>query len=152
MRARPCSRCLWAAALSEESLALRTAIGDTWGRATALHQLGTIAAEQGEHGRAIALYEESLSLRRKLGDRYGIAVCLEGLVGVAVAQDYAERAARLCGTAAALRPRIGAPVSPPERARYDRHVSAARAALGDAGRRRFSTRPARSARSSASSR
>ena len=68
-------------------MALRTAIGDKWGCATALHKLGTIAAEQGEHGRAIALYEESLSLRRKLGDRHGIAVCLEGLVGVAVAQD-----------------------------------------------------------------
>ena len=58
---------------------------------------------------------------------------LEGLAGVAVAQDQAERAARLCGTAAALRTLIGAPVSPPERARSDRHVSAARAALGDAG-------------------
>jgi predicted ATPase len=119
-------------ALLEESLALQREIGIKWGMATALNRLGAVAHAQGDDGRATALYEESLTLCRELGDQHGLAECLEGLAGMAVAQRQLERAAQLLGAAAALRDAIGAPLSPSECARYDRHVSAVRAGLGEA--------------------
>ena len=121
-----------ATALYEESLGLWTAIGFKWGMALALSRMGTVAHAQGDAGRATALYEESLALRRELGDKHGLAECLEGLAGVAVAQQQLEHAARLLGAAAALREATGAPLSPRERVRYDRTVSAVRAGLDEA--------------------
>lgn len=120
-----------AIALYEESLGLWTSIGFKWGMATTLHRLGTVAHAQSDDGRATALYEESLALRRELGNKHGLAECLEGLAGVAVAQQHLERAAQLLGAAAALRKAIGAPLSPRERVRYDRDMSAVRAGLGE---------------------
>ena len=121
-----------ARAFLEESLALQRDIGIKWGMATALNRLGMVAHTQGDDGRATVLYEESLTLCRELGDKHGLAECLEGLAGVAVAQQQLERAARLLGAAAALREATGAPLSPCERVRYDRDVSAVRAGLGEA--------------------
>jgi len=121
-----------ALALCEESLGLLRDIGAKWETATTLNRLGTVAHAQGDTGRATALYEESLALRRELGDKHGLAECLESLAGMAVAQQQLERAARLLGAAAALREAIGAPLSPGERVRYDRDVSAVRAGLGEA--------------------
>jgi len=120
-----------ATALHEESLGLWMAIGFKWGMALALSRLGTVAHAQGDAGRATALYEESLALRQELGDKHGLAECLEGLAGVAVAQQHLERAARLLGAAESLREGTGAPLSPRERARYDRDMSAVRAGLGE---------------------
>ena len=91
-----------------------------------------MAHAQGDDGRATALYEESLALCRELGDKHGLAECLEGLAGVAVAQQQLERAARLLGAAETLREATGAPLSPGERVRYDRDMSAVRAGLGEA--------------------
>src|SRR5262249_31655310 len=86
---------------------------------------------QGDDKRATAFYGESLALRWELGDKHGLAECLEGLAGVAVAQQHLERAARLLGAAEPLREATGAPLSPRERVRYDRDVSAVRAGLDD---------------------
>jgi predicted ATPase/class 3 adenylate cyclase len=121
-----------AQALLEESLALQRDIGIKWGRATALNRLGMVAHTQGDDGRATARYEESLTLCRELGDKHGLAECLEGLAGVAVAQQQPERAARLLSAAEALRQAISAPLSPRERVRYERDMSAVRTGLGEA--------------------
>jgi hypothetical protein len=91
-----------------------------------------VAHTQGDDDRATALYKESLTLYRELGNKHGLAECLEGLAGVAVAQWQLERAARLLGAAETLREVTGAPLSPGERARYDRDVSAGRVGLGEA--------------------
>ena len=121
-----------ATALYEESLGLCTAIGFKWDTALAFCRLGTVVHAQGDDARATALYEESLALYRELGNKHGLAECLEGLAGVAVAQRQLERAARLLGAAETLRQATGAPLSPGERARYDRDMSAVRAGLGEA--------------------
>lgn len=118
--------------LYEESLVLGTAIGDKWGRARVLSQLGIVAHAQGDDRRATALYEESLVLRRAIGDKHGIAECLEGLAEIAGARRQLEQAARLLGAAEALRATTGAPLSPRERVRYDRLISAVRAELDEA--------------------
>jgi predicted ATPase/class 3 adenylate cyclase len=121
-----------ATALCEESLGLGRAIGYKWDTALALCRLGAVVHAQGDDDRATALYEESLALYRELGNKHGLAECLEGLAGVAVAQRQLERAARLLGAAETLRQATGAPLSPGERARYDRDMSAVRAGLGEA--------------------
>jgi Tetratricopeptide repeat len=121
-----------ATALYEESLGLCTAIGFKWDTALAFCRLGTVVHAQGDDARATALYEESLALYRELGNKHGLAECLEGLAGVAVAQRQLERAAQLLGAAETLRQATGAPLSPGERARYDRVMSAVRAGLGEA--------------------
>ena len=56
---------------------------------------------------------------------------LEGLSYVALALAEPGRAIRIDGAAERLREEIGSPLPPNERPRYDGHVAAARAALGD---------------------
>jgi hypothetical protein len=68
----------------EQSLALFREIGDTWGIAYALNNLGQVAfAVLHDRTRARALFEESLRLRRALGDSMGIAMSLNNLAHLA---------------------------------------------------------------------
>ena len=82
--------------LLEESLALFRALGNTWGVASALRNIGVTAAVlEGDHGRGIALLEESLALFHTLGDRWGMAWTLSFLGWAFHAQDNYARAAPL---------------------------------------------------------
>ncbi|MBC8078148.1 MAG: tetratricopeptide repeat protein, partial [Chloroflexales bacterium] len=118
-----------AAALLEESLALYRQQANPQYIAWALHSLGSVALLQGHTERAAALCVESLALSRNVGDRYMIAWCLEDVAGVALAQADPVHAARLLGAAEGLRALIGARLVAFDRARYERTVAAARAAL-----------------------
>src|SRR5262249_22931694 len=62
-----------AAALVEQSLALRREIRDKLGSAESLMGLGLIARDQGNHRRAIMLFGEGLALARQMRDKYLIA-------------------------------------------------------------------------------
>jgi len=64
-----------------------------------------------------------------VGARYIIAWCLEDIAGVAIAQGNSGVAARLLGAAEGLRASIGARLLAFDRARSERTVAAARAAL-----------------------
>jgi predicted ATPase/class 3 adenylate cyclase len=119
-------------ALFEESLAISRDVGDRQGIGFSLGSLGNVAAAQGDNASARAFFRQSLAIRRELGDRWGIAELLEGLSYVAFALAEPERAARIDGAAERLREEIGSPLPLNERPRYDRHVAATRAALGDA--------------------
>jgi non-specific serine/threonine protein kinase len=118
-------------ALFEESLAISRDVSDPQGIGFALGTLGNIAAAQGDNASARALFKQSLAIRLELGDRWGIAEVLEGLSYVASALAEPGRAIRIIGAAERLREEIGSPLPLNERPRYDRHVAAARAALGD---------------------
>jgi predicted ATPase/DNA-binding SARP family transcriptional activator len=118
-----------AAALLEESLELYGKQGYPQYVAWMLHSLGSVALLQGKTERAAALYVESLALGRKVGDRYITAWCLEDVAGVALAQGRPIPATRLLGAAEGLRAVIGARLLAFDRARYERTVAAARAAL-----------------------
>ncbi len=63
----------------EESLAIRTAIGDRWGMASRLSNLGWVAHLQSDFAAARARYEESLAIVRAIGDRRGAAIVLNNL-------------------------------------------------------------------------
>jgi predicted ATPase/transcriptional regulator with XRE-family HTH domain len=58
--------------LLEESLALFQDLGDSWGTAYVLLNLG-LSYQQGDLGQAERLIEQSLAIFRTLGDRWGIA-------------------------------------------------------------------------------
>ena len=60
-----------------------------------------------------------------------IACALEGPAAAVAALGSFLRAARIWGAAQRLREEIGSPLAPNERSGYDRHLEAARAALGD---------------------
>ena len=75
--------------LYEESLAIRRQLGDRWGMASSLNNLGNVAHDQGGYRAARALYEQSLAIARELGDRWRIARSLSDLGIVAHDQgDY----------------------------------------------------------------
>jgi tetratricopeptide (TPR) repeat protein len=78
-------------ALHEESLAIKRELGDKWGIASSLGNLGILAADQGDYALARALHEESLGLRRELGDRLGVALSVINL-GIAVLAESLNQA------------------------------------------------------------
>ena len=115
--------------LHGESLAIHRELGDKQGIAYSLNNLGNAACYQGNYGETRILFEESLSIFREMGDKRGIAYSLEAFATLAGAEGRPERAARFLATAEALRESIGSPLTPSERAQYDRNLAAVREAL-----------------------
>jgi Tetratricopeptide repeat len=72
------------------------------GVAASLHNLGSIALEQEDWGRAAAHFRESLALFGAAGDRINVGECLVGLALVAAAIGQTTGAARLIGAAEGL--------------------------------------------------
>jgi predicted ATPase/DNA-binding CsgD family transcriptional regulator len=96
-----------AAALLEESLALRRWSEDKPGIAAVLFDLAPIAEYWGDYGRSARLFEESLALRRELADAFGTAQALIRFARAAIRQDDHERAAALLDESWALCRRLG---------------------------------------------
>jgi predicted ATPase/class 3 adenylate cyclase/DNA-binding XRE family transcriptional regulator len=120
-----------ATTLLEECLAARRTLGDNQGIANTLNNLGNVARLQGDLERATTLLTEGLLLDRELMDPAGIAFGLDGLAAVACMRGAATRAAQLFGAADVLRERIGAPLSPIDRAEHHDAVADARRMVGD---------------------
>ncbi len=121
-----------AVARGQEGLALFRDLEDTFGMALALQVLGDVACDERQYARASTLHLESVGLYEALGNRLGLAEGLESMGRVAVAREQPERAGRLYGAAAALRAAIDAPMSPVERAAYERTTAALRTTLSPA--------------------
>jgi hypothetical protein len=66
-----------------------------------------------------------------LADKWGVACSLEGFGGLAAVQGQPLRAAKLLGAAEAKREDTGAPLPIFRQTAHERHVTAARTALGD---------------------
>jgi tetratricopeptide (TPR) repeat protein len=76
--------------LFEESLNLQRELGDRYGIAMTLNNLGNVATAQGDYAAGQALYEESLSLCRDMGYKWGIVFALTNLGSEAYVQgEYA---------------------------------------------------------------
>jgi tetratricopeptide (TPR) repeat protein len=95
-----------------------------------LAALGRVAAEEGDLDEAERHLRESLGLERAMGPSRETAEALERLAAVAVAQDRPERAVRMGVAAVALRGSMGTPLSPYDRAVFERTLDAMRASLG----------------------
>jgi tetratricopeptide (TPR) repeat protein len=118
-----------ARALYEQGLAIFRDLGDRWGIAGTLADLGSLAREQGNYPTACPLYRESIRIFQELDHKRGIARLLEGFACLAAVQLEAERSLRLAGAAAALRQNIGAPLTPAEQAKLEAGLHPARQAL-----------------------
>jgi non-specific serine/threonine protein kinase len=116
--------------LFEDALARWRRQGHTWGVATVLANLAEIARDRGDVARAAGLYRESLELCWDQRDQWGLVEALVGLADIAGARGQAEAAVRLFGAADAVGEAIGLSLQPYVRARHDRALGAAKAALG----------------------
>lgn len=105
---------------------------DQIGSAITLHWLAAVAADRGDHARAIALAREGLDAASAAGAKEALLDGLAGLTTVAVGLGRMEAAARLLGAVGAHRERLGYTFERPEQERYDRAAQVAREALGDA--------------------
>jgi predicted ATPase len=91
-----------------------------------------VSRELDDHDGAWRAVRDGLSLRLEMKDAQGVAALLERAAGLlALAGDH-DRAAEAFGAAAAARERIGAPVPPSARPRYEADVARVRSALDDA--------------------
>jgi hypothetical protein len=86
-----------------------------------LHNLGYVALATGEAVRAAGLFIDSADIYVAVGtDRHGLAECLIGLACVAVRMRQNAIAARLFSVAEAELERLGAGLTPANRAEYQR--------------------------------
>jgi hypothetical protein len=115
--------------LYEQGLAIFRELGDRWGIAGTLADLGSLAREQGNYSAACSLYRESIKIFHEMDHKRGIARLLECFAGAAAVQLEAERSLRLAGAAAALRQNIGAPLTPAEQSKLEGSLNQARQAL-----------------------
>jgi predicted ATPase/class 3 adenylate cyclase len=117
--------------LAEEGLTLLREIGDRAGTAESLIGLAWILATQGDNVEASRLYFESFSILQEIQDNEFVPSCLEGLAAVEVDLGEPAWALRLLGKAAEWRKRIGTPLPPVYRARYEQAVATARTGLSE---------------------
>ncbi len=115
--------------LYEQGLAIFRDLGDRWGIAGTLADLGSLAGEQEDCSAARSLYRESIKIFQELDHKRGIARLLECFACSAAVECEAERSLRLAGAAAALRQNIGAPLTPAEQAKLEASLHPARQAL-----------------------
>jgi predicted ATPase len=116
----------------EQSLSAFSLLRDGWGMASALSELGSLRCDQGDNVEGRRLYGESVRMFQSLGHQRGIARVLESFAANAAGQSKSAQALRFAGAAAALRQRLGAPLTPAERAGLERALEFARRSLGNA--------------------
>jgi predicted ATPase/DNA-binding winged helix-turn-helix (wHTH) protein len=114
-----------------QGLTIFRELEDRWGIASTLADLGTMAREERDFSAAHSLYGESMKLFQELEHKRGIARLLECFACTAAAQWHCDRALRLAGAAAALRQKIGAPLTPAEKARLESNLESARPGLSE---------------------
>jgi predicted ATPase/class 3 adenylate cyclase len=96
--------------LTEASLALWRELGDSWGTARTLNNLGYEAYLQGDVDRAVSLLDEGVTLARVAGDRSVLGYILDSRGVVAEAQGELERATDLYQEALTLAQQVGNPL------------------------------------------
>ncbi len=93
--------------LYRQSLALYQTLGDRWGTARVLGDLGWIALRSGVYDEAKQLHEESLAIGQSLGDQGGILRSLGALIVIALYQGRLEESERLARESLAISQETG---------------------------------------------
>jgi tetratricopeptide (TPR) repeat protein len=114
----------------EHSLAASREVGNDMASAIALINLGALHIDQRNQAAAEQAFEEAVELYRSLGNTDGLAHCLDGFAAAATLRGLFESGARLAGAAASLHESVGAASSSGDKAKRDRRLAPARAALG----------------------
>ena len=118
-----------AAASYRQCLQLFRELGDPWGIAATLGDLGNLATKERAYDTASSLYWESIAIFGQLDHKRGIARLMECFACLSAAQHESESSLRLAGTAAALRQSIGAPLTPAEESKLEAAIEPAREEL-----------------------
>jgi len=119
-------------ALHAQALTSYQDLGDRFGEAMALHNIGNTFCAQEDYRQARTLFGNALMIDRELEARYAMIHRFGAMAILAVAIRQPERAARLWGVEEALREELGAPIPSNERPNYERYISIAHNAIGDA--------------------
>jgi non-specific serine/threonine protein kinase len=119
-----------AAEYHRASLKIRRELGDVDSVAFSLCNLGHAERELGHDEEAMRLFLEAIPLTLQTGSRRGVARLLEGLAAGACVAGRLEEAARLWGQADQVRRLANAPDSTLRAILTERHLAAARQALG----------------------
>jgi tetratricopeptide (TPR) repeat protein len=93
--------------LYEQSLALYRQIGDRYGQAKGIINLGALAHSLGQYERARSYYEEGIALCRQLGHRQPLAIALNNLGQVVDHLGQPAEASAILAESVALRREIG---------------------------------------------
>ncbi|MBW4466909.1 MAG: tetratricopeptide repeat protein, partial [Pegethrix bostrychoides GSE-TBD4-15B] len=93
--------------LYQQSLELYESIGNVQGKATTLHNMAGIYAQQGQVDRALGLYQQSLELKESIGDVQGKATTLHNMAGIYADQGQVDRALGLYQQSLELKESIG---------------------------------------------
>jgi len=117
--------------LYRQALSAFREAGDRWGVARSLTDLGYVACELGDHAAAHTTYREGLEIFTSLGHKRGIARALEGFACSAWARGEPARALSIAAAAAHVRQRIGAPLLPVEKSRFDKGLRSVWNALNE---------------------
>lgn len=78
-------------------------MGNTWGSALALINLGLVAHDQGDYARASQLHAESLALCQQAGHRWGVGISLSNLAWAELFKGNHQRARSVAEEALTLR-------------------------------------------------
>lgn len=115
----------------EKSIRLARETGHQKDLAEALALLARVFLALGEYTQTRVLYEESLTLARNLKHSWLIVACLEGWAMMLADLQHYTWATQVWGAADALREAIRTPLTPLERADYERPIAATRTRLGE---------------------
>ena len=117
---------------ADRMLDLHRELGDKLGITG--HQSGMAHAVRqiGNFEEALALYRETIREWQEIGHRGAVAHQLECFAFIAKALEQPERAAKLLGAAEALREVSSSPMTPQERAEFEREVADLRAGMDEA--------------------
>jgi predicted ATPase/Tfp pilus assembly protein PilF len=97
--------------------------GNQMSLAFALSNLGALAYQQSDYGKARSCYTQALAKAQEFGSKKAMIYCLDGFAALAVTEGQPEISAQLCGAADALRESIGIEQEPHERKRRDRYIA-----------------------------
>jgi predicted ATPase/class 3 adenylate cyclase len=92
-------------------------------------ELAHLERYEGHYREAEAMYRETIREWQRIGHRAAVAHQLECLATIAMQSEQPERAARLFGAAETLRDKIGIPMTPQERAEYERTITELRSGM-----------------------
>jgi non-specific serine/threonine protein kinase len=118
-----------AAILCQETLAIGRERASNRTMAIALTTLGFVSWGMGELEHAETQFAEALASQAELTDKRVAQYSFIGIALVALGSNHPSRAARLFGAADSLREKLGTPLPPSQRNRYDLLVESIRAQL-----------------------
>jgi DNA-binding NarL/FixJ family response regulator len=114
----------------EEALQRWRRLGNPWGISVVLGKLADVAQARGDDASAAALHRESLGFWQGQGSELITVEILTGLARLA-AKNQPEHAVRLFAATQAIQTRVGLTPAPALRAKNERAIGSARAALGE---------------------